>query len=206
MIVSGEEIGQFEKRYRANLINSILGYKPANLIGTKSVEGINNLAIFTSTVHLGANPPLIGMVSRPDSVPRHTLTNIRNTSHYTINHLHKEIYKAGHQTSAKYSATVSEFTQTDLTPVSINGFPAPFVDQSEVKMGLELVEIIPIKQNGTYFIIGEIKLIEIDHSLLLEDGSLDYSLLTTVTATGLDTYHEARFIDKLPYARPQSTK
>ena len=59
------EINDLERFYRANLINSITGYKQANLIGTYSPGGIANLALFTSAVHIGANPPLIGLVQRP---------------------------------------------------------------------------------------------------------------------------------------------
>ena len=54
-----------DKISRLNLINSITGVKPSNLIGTKSKDGFSNLAIFSSVVHLGSKPPLIGFITRP---------------------------------------------------------------------------------------------------------------------------------------------
>ena len=36
---------------RINLINSCSGYKSANLLGTVSDDGIDNLAIFSSIIH-----------------------------------------------------------------------------------------------------------------------------------------------------------
>ena len=68
-----KELGELEKLKRVNLINTVSGYKPANLIGTISAAKQTNLAIFSSVVHLGTNPPLFGFITRPTmEVPRHT--------------------------------------------------------------------------------------------------------------------------------------
>ena len=77
MKLSKKEIEKSERKWRLNLINSVSGIKPANLIGTKSLDGIDNLAIFSSVVHLGSNPAQFGFVVRPISdVPRDTYVNI----------------------------------------------------------------------------------------------------------------------------------
>jgi flavin reductase (DIM6/NTAB) family NADH-FMN oxidoreductase RutF len=202
MIYNTEDFKTFPQRYRANFFNSILGYKPANLIGTKNQAGIENLAIFSSAVHLGANPPLVGMVCRPDSVPRHTLENIRTSGYYTLNQVNNDIYQQAHQTSANYANDVSEFKAVGLTPRYIDSFTQPFVQESKVGLGLKLKEILPIQLNDTYFIIGEIVLVDIAESDITEDGSLDYTALNTSAVTGLDTYHAGRQLEKLKYARP----
>jgi hypothetical protein len=49
---SRDDISQLEKVERLNLINSCTGYKSANLIATKSVDGAVNVAIFSSITHL----------------------------------------------------------------------------------------------------------------------------------------------------------
>ena len=82
-----------EKRFRGNLINSIGGFKSVCLIGTTDKRGQTNLAIFSSIVHIGASPPLVAFLLRPDSVERHTLSNILETGSYTMNHLNETIYK-----------------------------------------------------------------------------------------------------------------
>ncbi|MGS0728486.1 flavin oxidoreductase, partial [Shewanella sp. 0m-11] len=68
-----DDIEQMEQRVRARLINSLSGFKSANLVATISEDGHNNVAIISSCFHLGASPALMGMVIRPDSVPRDTL-------------------------------------------------------------------------------------------------------------------------------------
>ena len=62
--------------FRINLINSSTGYKSANLIGTKSKSGIENLAVFSSVTHLGSNPAVLGYILRPTTVPRLSLIHI----------------------------------------------------------------------------------------------------------------------------------
>ena len=67
MKFTSNDIKNLDKVYRLNLINSITGIKPANLIATRSKDGVDNVAIFSSVVHLGSNPAMIGFVMRPQS-------------------------------------------------------------------------------------------------------------------------------------------
>ena len=75
--INAATIAEMDKIYRLNLINSITGYKSAQLIGTQNNAGATNLAVFSSVIHLGSNPPLIGFILRPTTVPRHTFANLK---------------------------------------------------------------------------------------------------------------------------------
>ena len=89
LVISRQTILEFEKLFRTKLINSLAGIRQVTLIGTKSKEGQENVAIFNSLIHLGANPPLFGFISRPHSVERDTLEKIKETGSYTLNYLDK---------------------------------------------------------------------------------------------------------------------
>lgn len=199
--ISLKEINEFDRLYRINLINSITGYKSANLIGTVNSKGIHNLAMFSSVVHIGSSPPLLAMVTRPDSVPRDTLKNIRDIGQYTINHVNKHIYREAHHTSAKYGAEISEFEVSGLTPEMNGSFKAPFVKESHVKIAMELRDEVPLKINGTILIIGEIQEIIIAQEFINLDGTLKINDLDTVTISGLDTYHSVEMLEQLSYAK-----
>ena len=81
-----------DKHFRANLINSIIGIKQASLIGTLGKNNNSNLALFSSAVHLGSNPPLIAVFSRPaTSSPKQTMENIVSQGYYTVNHVNQSI-------------------------------------------------------------------------------------------------------------------
>jgi flavin reductase (DIM6/NTAB) family NADH-FMN oxidoreductase RutF len=200
--ITNTELMQMEQRERAHLINSVGGFKSVCLIGTVDDAGQNNLAIFNSIVHIGANPPLISFIMRPDSVERHTLANILSIGYYTINHLNESIYKQAHQTSARYPKEVSEFDATGLTPEFKNDFKAPFVAESHIQLGIEFKERINLTINNTIMIIGEIKEMYFPTHCLLEDGYLDIEKAGTIACTGLDSYHLTQRLERLPYAKP----
>ena len=199
---TSEKLKDLDKRFRANLINSISGYKPANLIGTISDSGATNLAIFSSVVHIGANPPLLGFIIRPiDEVPRHTYENIKQNGFYTINHVHEDFIAEAHWTSAKFERDESEFEKCGLTAEFIETFAAPFVAESRIKIGLKFVEEIPINLNKTILIIGEIQHVILPENALLENGNVDLNTVADVAISGLDSYHRVEKIETFPYAR-----
>lgn len=189
-------------RYRAKFINSLSGYKSANLIGTKNINGQSNLAIFSSVVHLGASPALIGFIMRPDNGSRHTLDNILQTEQYTINQVSADFYQAAHQTSARYPEDENEFVTCNLSEHYIDGFKAPFVEESRLKYAVKLKEIMPITINKTQLIIGEIVHVICEGSAIQADGYIDIESLNTVTASGLDSYHTSQRLARLSYAKP----
>jgi flavin reductase (DIM6/NTAB) family NADH-FMN oxidoreductase RutF len=202
MKIVNENILALEKHYRTNLVNSLTGFKSANLIGTISKEGKTNLAIFSSVIHVGANPPLMGFLMRPVSVERHTYSNIKETGYFTINHINKEIYKQAHQTSGRYDKNVSEFDACGLTPEYTETIKAPYVKESTIKIGLRFVEGQEIKSNGTIFIVGEIVEIILPDDVIAKDGYVDIERAGTIAISGLDSYHETKSIARLSYAKP----
>ena len=139
MHLTKDQIQQTSRIKRLNLSNSSTGIKPANLIGTVSKSGHNNLAIFSSIVHLGSNPAFLGFFLRPlHEVRRDTYDNIIQTKYYTINHIPSQYVENAHYTSAKFDKEVSEFESCKFTEEYLFDFDAPFVKESRVKIGLKL--------------------------------------------------------------------
>jgi len=202
MLISKRRIDEFDKLYRTNFINSLSGFKSANLIGTISKEGKTNLAIFSSVIHVGANPPMMGFLMRPVSVERHTYSNIKETGYFTINHIIKEIFKQAHQTSARYEKDVSEFDACGLTPEYTQTIKAPYVKESKIKIGCRFVEENQIKTNDTIFIVGEILEVIAPDDALMNDGYVDIEKAGTIVINGLDSYHDTKRIARLAYAKP----
>lgn len=204
--ISRSEIDTMDKVPRLKLINSLSGFKSANLMGTVNAEGIENLAIFSSVVHLGSNPPLLGCILRPHSVPRHTYENIKETGWYTINHVNRDIYEQAHQTSGKYRKDISEFEQADLEPWYSKTCNAPYVKESYIKIGLQPVEEHLIEANKTMLLVGTIQEIWIPDHCREEDGFLNIEKAGTVTISGLDAYHTTKRLDKMQYVRIDDDK
>jgi flavin reductase (DIM6/NTAB) family NADH-FMN oxidoreductase RutF len=189
-----------ESFFRRDLINSLSGYKSLNLIGTKDNEGKTNLSPFSQVFHIGATPPLVGVLFRPDTVVRHTLENIFETGFFTLNHVTEEFFRQAHQTAARYADC--EFDSTGIEKVYKEGFFAPFVAKSPVQVGCKLVESQTIQINGTILVIGSIEMVYVEEKGLRPDGSLDLNLLGTVTVSGLDEYHLGKKLARLGYPKP----
>lgn len=199
--LSAFDILNMETRKRAAFMNSLSGFKSASLIGTIDKNNNSNLAIFSSVIHLGSNPALVGFINRPDTVDRHTFENILATNYFTINHINKSIYKQAHQTSARYPKDISEFDATGLTPEFQNSFKAPFVKESNIKYGLEFIEKHDLKINGTILVIGKVVEVILPESCLLSDGAIDIEMAETIAISGLDSYHTTNKIARLSYAK-----
>lgn len=192
-----------EQRFRTQFINSITGFKSLNLVGTINKNGMTNLAVFSQVVHLGANPSLVGMIVRPDSVPRHTLTNITETACFTLNNVLGSFVRQAHHTSARYPAEVSEFEAVGLNPIFGNVVNAPYVAESNIRIGLQWRETIPIPLNGTLLVIGEVVEVFLPGDCLKEDGYVDLNEAGTLTVAGLDAYHRTEKVVRLPYAKAE---
>lgn len=197
-----ESVMALPKHYKTHLINSLGGFKSVCLLGTINSSGQTNLGIFSSIFHIGANPPLIALIFRPSPPQRDTLTNILETGFYTINHINEAIYKQAHQASARYDYGESEFDITGLNPEFKNNFLAPFVEESNIQMGIEFKERIDISINNTIMVIGQINEIFIPEDCLGDDGFIDIEKANTITCSGLDSYHKTQQLDRLSYAKP----
>jgi flavin reductase (DIM6/NTAB) family NADH-FMN oxidoreductase RutF len=193
----------WERFYRANFINSLTGFKSASLIGTINAQGVPNLGMFSSIVHIGSDPALIGFINRPIAAAPHTLANIKTNGFYTVNHIQASFLGQAHQTSAKYPDEVNEFTEVGLTEEYLDGVKVPFVKESPIKYLLSLKEIIPITLNATFLVIGQLEQVLIVPSLQpTSDGFLHLDQAGSISSNGLDAYYKTELIDRYDYAKP----
>lgn len=199
--ITKDEISQMEKVERLNLINSCTGYKSANLIATKSLDGKPNVAIFSSITHLGSFPALIGFIMRPTTVPRDTYKNIIETGFFTVNHITVDMIADAHHTSANYELGISEFDKTNLEEEFKNGIEIPFVKGSPVQLYCKYVNEYHIKENDTIHIIASIENLFFDENLLHEDGWLQIDKGNVISLNGLDGYCLPKLVDRFQYAR-----
>lgn len=198
-----DDLNKMPRLYRNNLVNSLSGFKSANLLGSVDLNGLANLAVFSSVTHFGSNPPLLGFVTRPHVVPRHTYENLKSTGFFTVNHIPGAHVQEAHQTSAKYDKDIDEFEVCGFTKEMSELHPAPYVRESPIKIGLAFEEEYSIRANGTILVLGTIVEVKTRESLIKEDGFIDLMEASTVTINGLDCYLAPRKLARFSYARPQ---
>lgn len=202
--ISVQDLSEMGRVQRLNLINSCTGYKSANLIATQSLEGINNVAIFSSVTHLGSDPALIGLIVRPTTVPRDSYKNIKETGYFTVNHVTARMIADAHHTSANYESNISEFDKTNLQEEYKENIKTPFTQGSPVQLYCKYVSEYYIKENDTIHVIASIEKLFYNEELAHEDGWLQIDKGNIVALNGLDAYCLPKLIDRFQYARKDS--
>jgi flavin reductase (DIM6/NTAB) family NADH-FMN oxidoreductase RutF len=197
-----EAIQELPKIPRLNLINSCTGYKSANLIATKTADGVSNVAIFSSITHLGSDPALLGFILRPTTVPRNTYKNIKELGYFTVNHITETMIADAHHSSANYDESISEFDQTNLEEEYYDGISIPFIKNSPVQILCKYLNEYEIKENGTMHIIASIEQLFIKENLIQKENWLQLDLENVVSINGLDAYCVPKLVDRFEYARP----
>ncbi len=201
--INSEQLAAFDRFYRGNLINSVTGYKSANLLATRSKDGADNVAIFSSVTHLGSDPALFSFVQRPLGFGvGHTYYNLKETGFITLNHVNAHIINAAHQSSAKYDTHLSEFEVLQIPSLVRNGFHAPFVANAAVQVAAHYESEYLLKENNCILVICRITDIFLNDGILKADGWLNLEQAATVTINGLDGYANTRTIKRLSYAQP----
>ncbi len=200
-LVSPTEWTEYPQREFAAWFNQLEGLRSPVLVGTQNGAGIHNLAVFSSVTHVGARPPLVGMVFRPLTVERDTYQNLKETGFYTINHIPSAILKAAHQTSAKYPSEKSEFEAVGLTPEASKE-AAPYVKEASISMLLQFEEEHLIKANDTIFLVGAVKELRLPEPAVFGNETVDWAELNGLVVSGLYDYHKVDHLKKLAYAKP----
>ena len=202
MHLTPDDIAGRDREFRRHFFNTLPGPRGVHLIGTKGHRGTENLGVFSSVVHLGASPMLLGFMLRPLTVPRHTYHHLKATGWFTVNTLHPDFLEAAHQTSANYPLGESEFAATGLTPEYSERCKAPYVKESRIRIGLTFEEEHPIAANDTLFIVGRVQELFVPDEVVSETGHVDHGRLETLTVAGLDTYYRPGEDREFGYARP----
>ncbi len=197
-----KDLLELPSRYRANLVNSCTGYKSSNLLATKDKKGSTNVAIFNSIIHIGSNPPMLGFILRPTTVPRGTYNNLKEIGVFTVNQVHKDMIEDAHHTAAKYEENISEFDKTNLQEEYLNEFYAPYVKNSPIRLGCKYINEYLIKENDTLLIIGAIEHVYLEKEIIHNDGWVQLEKAETVSCIGLDGYALPTLLDRFAYAKP----
>lgn len=196
-----DEIMAWEREYRRAFVNTLSGIKAAFLLGTQEENGRNNLGLFASIVHLGAAPPLLGVVLRPPDAQQDTRRIIQINTHFTLNAVSVDQIESAHQCSARYPPDRSEFDACHCTPWFSERHIAPYVGESPLKIGLKAIEIIDVKANNSRMVVAAITEVHLEDKLLGIDGQILPAAAQLCGVVGLNAWHSHHPTKNIPFAR-----
>jgi flavin reductase (DIM6/NTAB) family NADH-FMN oxidoreductase RutF len=199
---NSKDLNDMERIYRGNLINSVTGYKSANLLATRSKDGVDNVAIFSSVTHLGSNPAMFSFIQRPLGYDvGHTYNNLKDTGHITLNHINLELVDRAHQSSAKYAESTSEFAELGIESLTRDGINAPFVKNAAIQVAARYEGEYYIEENKCILVLCRITDIFLNDGILQGDGWLNLEKAGSLTINGLDGYATGKVRKRLSYAQ-----
>lgn len=151
--------------------------RPIGWISTVDENGINNLAPFSYFNMVSSDPPCVMFSTRRDNNKnKDTLNNVLETEEFVVNLVTHEIVEKMNTTSAAVASDVDEFELANLTPIDSIMIKPKRVKESLVHFECEKIHHYFIDNDsngGACLVIGKIKLIHIDDSILLENNYID---------------------------------
>lgn len=157
--------------------------RPIAWAGTRSKDGINNLAPFSFYNVFSSTPPIVGFSPSPrlDGLNKDTLQNVIDGKCFTLSCVSYQLVKQMSKTSAPLGPNENEFEYADLEMAEAKNINAPYVKAALLVFECELQQIIKFgDQAGSgNLILGEIKYVNIDDSIY-QDGYVDFEKLDPV--------------------------
>ena len=153
-----------------HLMTSILIPRPIAWVGTRSADGIDNLAPFSYFMGVSSRPPALAIsVSRlRGGALKDTARNILETGVFTVSMVPVALADRMNHTAAAWPAAASEFEAAGLTAAESDAVAAPYPAESPVSMACKLVHAHDM--GSTHLLVGEITLFLLDDAVLGEDG------------------------------------
>jgi flavin reductase (DIM6/NTAB) family NADH-FMN oxidoreductase RutF len=192
MILDAQQLSNAEM-YKI-LIGSVAP-RPIAWAGTRSKEGINNLAPFSFYNCFSSNPPIVGFSTLPrlDGRRKDTLQNVHDTRCFTLSCASFSLVKQMSKSSALLEPEEDEFVYAGLTPAEALHINAPYVSEALLVFECALHDIISFgSQPGAgNLILGEIKHIHVADDVYV-NGHIDIDKLDPVGRLAGNWYSTVR--------------
>lgn len=152
--------------------------RPIGWISTIDEKGVNNLAPFSYFNMVSSDPPCVMFSTRRDNNSnKDTLNNVLQNGEFVVNLVTMDIVEQMNATSATVAPNIDEFELAGLTPIDSVIVKPKRVKESLVHFECEKIHHYFIKDadgNETAcIVIGQIKTMHIDDSILSENNRID---------------------------------
>ncbi len=154
------------------LMSGLVVPRPIGWIGTRSVDGINNLAPYSFFNGVAASPPTVMFApTGQPSARKDTLSNARETEVFTVNIVNYDLGPAMNETSGTHAADIDEFEVAGLTVREAEAIDAPCVAEAPASFECKVVKIVDIGEApmGSTVVFGEVVAFNVADRLL--DGT-----------------------------------
>jgi len=189
MVINPPDLGKLEA-YK--LATSLIVPRPIAWVGSRSVEGINNLAPFSYFMGVSTQPPSIAIsVARGrQGKLKDTASNILSTSQFTVSMVSFDSVRPMVQSSLPFESDVSEFDAAGIEWKESETIDAPRPSNALASMECRLVHAHDM--GTTHLLVGEVTRYHIEDSIVHVDEKghrvVDLKALDPVARLGAFDY------------------
>ncbi len=154
------------------LLSGLVVPRPIGWIGTRSVDGVNNLAPYSFFNGVAASPPTVMFAPTGQPAARKdSLTNARETGVFTVNIVNFDLVEAMNASAATVEPDVDEFDTAGLTVREATAINAPIVAEAPASFECRVLKIVEIgtAPMGSSVVFGEVVVFDVADRLL--DGT-----------------------------------
>ncbi len=158
--------------------------RPIAWVLSENADASYNLAPFSYFTGISSRPPLLmlSIGKKPDGTPKDTLANIEARTDFVVHIAHREQMVPLNESSAVYSAGVSEVDELGLELVELKGSRLPRLAGCRLAMVCQLYQIIEMGEVPQALIFGRINSIYVDDAV----GGVDAGGRYKIDADKLD--------------------
>ena len=193
-----EDWSQWDRHYRGRFFNSLYGGRSVGLLCTQGA--VWNAAPVSQILHVGAHPPQVGVLMRPDSENHQTRSNLTLQPWASLHFMPISDAERVHQASAAYGPEASELALLGWSHCPWTAYPVVALDDALLSLCLEVHEVLDLR-NGTSLYVFDIR--EVTSNA--QPDTLGHWPLSEkmLHSQGLEHYgHAVMPHGPLPYARP----
>lgn len=176
-----------------NPFNAIVTPRPIGWISTRGSHG-DNLAPYSFFNAVAYVPPQVMFSS---TGTKDSLRNIQETGVFAVNIVSFEMMHKMNATSADLPRGVDEFSETGLARAECDTIPCPRVAGAPATLECQMTQIIPLKGNDNFLILGEVTGVHMRDDCLV-DGRFDVTRFNPLARLGYKDYSVVREVFELP--------
>lgn len=177
------DCSELTERERARIVKSAVTPRPIAWISTRSVDGVDNLAPFSSYNYVSSNNPVV-LFNTPNEDHgglKDTARNAVETGEFAINVVTANAIERMDDTAASRPSDESEFEFADVSKAACRTISAPRVADAPITMECTFYDSLEIHDRLTIF--GEVQHFHVADEVTT-DGKIDMSKLPTVGRLG----------------------
>ncbi|MBQ7535887.1 MAG: flavin reductase family protein [Stomatobaculum sp.] len=141
---------------------------PAVMVSCAGKEGRTDIITVAWTGTVCSSPPMVSISIRPERFSYHM---IRETGEFVINLTTEKLVRAADLCGVKSGRDTDKWKLAGLTPEKASRVAAPMIAESPVNIECRVTEVLPLGSHHMF--LGEVAAVQVDASLLDENGRLD---------------------------------